>query len=634
MLQRHTRVELDRFWKYHPGDNPAWSAREFDDSTWENAATSLHAREMPQNGWTGVGWFRMHLEVDATLWQQSLGLVITQAGATSIHIDGRLVYEFGHDGLRQLHPVSEEYLDYTALWFTPQRHHVIAVRYANHAATTFHQAGLIAGFNLFIGQQNSILTSGMREMSRDLITQILFTTFALAFCLLHLVLFIFSPHAKSHLYFALFVFFYAGNIFFDYEAFLATHLRDLLQFLRLHRAIMPISPIFMLLFLYSLFTTKIPKHFWFIVLGLVVTGFFAVLRPLVFFNYVFIFVLAILLESVRVLRAAVRAQHEGAWIIVTGFLLLGLFSSYDLLLDLNMLAPMNGIQNGYTFGFLGLMFAMSIYLARDFAQTNAKMLAHERAAREQEIQRRLLQADHARKTRELEEARKLQLSMLPKAIPQPPHIDIAVYTKPATEVGGDYYDFHSANDGSLTVALGDATGHGAKAGIMVATMKSIFTAGSFDSDLAEFLHKSAHILKQMNLGNLYMAMTLLQLKADRIRIASAGMPPVLLHRAARNEVEEFVMKTMPLGAPTASAYQQRDIAIAPGDTILMMTDGYAELFNEQEEMLDYPNVIANFKQVANQPPADIIAHLLACGKKWQQGRVPHDDITFVVLKTK
>ncbi len=74
--------------------------------------------------------------------------------------------------------------------------------------------------------------------------------------------------------------------------------------------------------------------------------------------------------------------------------------------------------------------------------------------------KKFLQLENDRKTKELEEARQLQLSMLPKTLPQLPHLDIAVYMKTATEVGGDYYDFNVGMDGTLTVVIGDATGHG------------------------------------------------------------------------------------------------------------------------------------------------------------------------------
>ena len=65
------------------------------------------------------------------------------------------------------------------------------------------------------------------------------------------------------------------------------------------------------------------------------------------------------------------------------------------------------------------------------------------------------------------------MSLLPSTVPELPDLHVAVYLKTATEVGGDYYDFSEEADGTLTVAIGDATGHGLRAGIMVAVAKSL-----------------------------------------------------------------------------------------------------------------------------------------------------------------
>ncbi len=98
---------------------------------------------------------------------------------------------------------------------------------------------------------------------------------------------------------------------------------------------------------------------------------------------------------------------------------------------------------------------------------------------------------HARKTHELEEARNLQLSLLPGQLPQLPNLEIAVYMKTATEVGGDYYDFKVAADGTLNIALGDATGHGMQAGTMVTLMKGLFSADPGRMDITSFFRQSS-----------------------------------------------------------------------------------------------------------------------------------------------
>src|SRR6185295_16116119 len=116
---------------------------------------------------------------------------------------------------------------------------------------------------------------------------------------------------------------------------------------------------------------------------------------------------------------------------------------------------------------------MSVAGPATFAIENARLV--ERMI-EEARQRQELQTENERRAKELEEARQLQLSMLPKSVPQLVQLEIAAYMKTATEVGGDYYDFHLAEDGTLTVAVGDATGHGLKAGTMVSSVKSLFVS--------------------------------------------------------------------------------------------------------------------------------------------------------------
>ncbi|MBL8208987.1 MAG: SpoIIE family protein phosphatase, partial [Blastocatellia bacterium] len=128
-----------------------------------------------------------------------------------------------------------------------------------------------------------------------------------------------------------------------------------------------------------------------------------------------------------------------------------------------------------------------------FALENARLIDRmlAEARRRQEIE-----AENEQRAKELEEARQLQLSMLPKKLPQLPGLEIAAYMKTATEVGGDYYDFHLADDGTLTVAVGDATGHGLKAGTVVTAMKSLFRTFAPEPELASVFTRSSRVLKE------------------------------------------------------------------------------------------------------------------------------------------
>src|SRR5690349_23910331 len=94
-------------------------------------------------------------------------------------------------------------------------------------------------------------------------------------------------------------------------------------------------------------------------------------------------------------------------------------------------------------------------MAEDLSIHQQKLVEQERARKQQEMQQTLMSIEYERKTVELEEARRFQLSMLPKEVPHHPRYDVAVFTRTATEVGGDYYDFHLAGD-ALSVTIGDA----------------------------------------------------------------------------------------------------------------------------------------------------------------------------------
>lgn len=269
-------------------------------------------------------------------------------------------------------------------------------------------------------------------------------------------------------------------------------------------------------------------------------------------------------------------------------------------------------------------------------QENKQKQAIERAelnALRLENERHVLEVDNRRKTQELEEARDLQLSMRPKVIPKIPNLEIAVHMQTATEVGGDYYDFKQGDDNTLTIAIGDATGHGARAGIMVAAAKSLFSVLGGAENSLSILDKINETIIGMNLG-IYMALTLVKISGDKVVIAAAGMPPAMVFRKKSSRVEEIVVKGMPLGAHSGFAYTEKETTLKPGDTLLLMSDGFPELFNENNELLDSDRVKSLFLEGVDRSPDRLIAHLLNAGEEWRKSRPQEDDMTFVVVRMK
>jgi serine phosphatase RsbU (regulator of sigma subunit)/ligand-binding sensor domain-containing protein len=254
--------------------------------------------------------------------------------------------------------------------------------------------------------------------------------------------------------------------------------------------------------------------------------------------------------------------------------------------------------------------------------------------KEAELRAQLAEAENARKSRELEEARSLQLSMLPKELPQLPNLDIAVYMKTATEVGGDYYDFQVGMDGTLTIVIGDATGHGLKAGTMVTATKSLFNTLGSNSDIIFTFHEITRCIKQMQIHMLSMCLTMMKIQGKKMIMSAAGMPPALIYRKNTMAVEEIVLKGMPLGAVTDFPYQIRETDLNSGDTVLLLSDGLPELFDKNKEMFSYERVVQVFSKHAHKSPEEIIEGLKTAGSEWVEDTDPDDDVTFVVIKLK
>ncbi len=274
---------------------------------------------------------------------------------------------------------------------------------------------------------------------------------------------------------------------------------------------------------------------------------------------------------------------------------------------------------------------LSVSAPMSFALENTRLIEQmiEDARRREE-----LEAENEQRAKELEEARQLQLSMLPKQVPDLPHVEIAAYMKTATEVGGDYYDFHVSSDDTLTIAVGDATGHGLKAGTVVTAMKGLFHTHAHNDELLSVLTQSSHALKAMNLRSLFMALTLVKLHGNELQIASAGMPPTLIYHAHTNAVEEVLMRTMPLGSLRNYPYRDEQFRLQVGDVVVLLSDGFPERFNAEGEMLGFDKAPEVLQATAQLSAQQIVERFIRTEEQWAQGFAQNDDITFVVLKVK
>ena len=448
--------------------------------------------------------------------------------------------------------------------------------------------------------------------------------------ILHLILYLFWKDKISNLYYSLFLLLLAAAVLFDFQ-----HMTDpgseALFYLRLQRASLSLSLTVGQFFFFTLFATRRGFLFWLLNGLLVATGLAAVVEPVELFIYLELAIIAVLLQIIRIAYQSLQRTRKDIAIIGVGFLVFVIFGSYDMLLDAQLIRPILDLANAYQFGVIGLTFATSIYLAKDISDTNQKLLEQQKNIVQQNTIRQMLQEEVERTQKELSEARNLQLSMLPDQLPETSNLRLAARMQTAAEVGGDYYDVNENGDGTFTFVIGDATGHGNKAGFMVAIIKSLFKSYQPDSPFPDFFRKVTLILKQMNLGVLFMALSCLKIRGRTLTISIAGMPPILVYKNQTASVDEYILKGMPLGAVNNFPYKELNIELDKGDVVLAVSDGLHELSNENGEMFGWDKLIQIFGTVGHLSPDQIIDRLEREAHSWRGDKSIDDDITYLVI---
>lgn len=252
----------------------------------------------------------------------------------------------------------------------------------------------------------------------------------------------------------------------------------------------------------------------------------------------------------------------------------------------------------------------------------------ERILTEQTIE---LQKEYQRKSDELDAARKIQLGMLPNEFPGCSDYQFSFSMQPASEVGGDYYDYQYTGD-KLTFGIGDATGHGMQASVIVTAIKLLFSEHSAKTDPVEFLKRASRSISLMGFRNLFIAFAIGKLDQHVLELAGAGMPPALVYRENSGNIEQIPLKGLPLGSKALYPYQKTRTTLEPGDCVLLMTDGFPELAGKDRVMIGYEKTIELFSELAHLSPIEMIAKLQEFVNLWLNGIPQNDDITFFAFK--
>jgi predicted ester cyclase len=241
--------------------------------------------------------------------------------------------------------------------------------------------------------------------------------------------------------------------------------------------------------------------------------------------------------------------------------------------------------------------------------------------------------ERERVEQELRVARSIQQASLPKEVPKLVGWQITPYYHPAREVGGDFYDFFELDNGRLGLVVGDATGKGVPAALVMASARSMLRA------VAQVSESPGDVLRRVNDSlvadippNMFVTCfyAILDPESANLRYANAGHDLPYLHRLS-GEAEELRARGMPLGLMPGMSYEEKQTVLDGGEAALFYSDGLVEAHGPKGDMFGFPNLKA---LVAKHSEEGSLGELLLeelytfVGEGWEQ----EDDITLLSLR--
>ena len=233
---------------------------------------------------------------------------------------------------------------------------------------------------------------------------------------------------------------------------------------------------------------------------------------------------------------------------------------------------------------------------------------------------------------ELRIAQLIQQQFLPKQLPRLQGWHVAAFYRAAQEVGGDFYDFFDLPGGKIGIVVGDVTGHGVPAALVMATTRSLIRSDApRQVSPSAVLERANDFLESDIPANMFVTClyAVLEPATGRLVFANAGhdLPYV---RSADGSVVELRATGMPLGAMPAMRYDEKETTLAPGDVLLLHSDGVAEAHGPGRAMFGFPRMRELMSE--HSDGQELIDGLLDAlhrftGDAWEQ----EDDITLVTL---
>lgn len=240
-------------------------------------------------------------------------------------------------------------------------------------------------------------------------------------------------------------------------------------------------------------------------------------------------------------------------------------------------------------------------------------------------------------TQEFEIARRMQTEMLPREAPALPGLQIVARSIPATEVGGDFYDFIRLDEHRLAIIVGDVSGKGVSGAMVTsAALSALRHAAEERRSPAEILNFANRRLARDLQRNMFVAVFcgVLDTHAATLTYANAGQTLPMICRAQ----DAFYLSApeygerFPLGARKTSSYAQTQIALHANDLLVFYTDGIVDMMNRATEPYSFERFQASVQTHAAVPLSDMLEHLIADAENFAATREHFDDITLLLTR--
>ena len=234
---------------------------------------------------------------------------------------------------------------------------------------------------------------------------------------------------------------------------------------------------------------------------------------------------------------------------------------------------------------------------------------------------------------ELRVARGIQQALLPKEVPTLEGWEVTSYYQPAKEVGGDFYDFFELPDGRLGLVVGDATGHGIPAALVMAAARSMLRAvAQASASPGDVLSRANDPLVMDIPPNMFVTClyAVLDPESGHLVYANAGHDLPYLRRRSSDAVE-LRARGMPLGLMPGMSYEEKEVVLEKGESVLFYSDGLVEAHDPQRMMFGFPKLRALVADHSEQESlVDSLLEELCSftGEGWEQ----EDDITLLTLR--